>query len=140
MIGQQKNYRILCHQHYHLIDKPVITFYGCKSICISELSWNFLKNVNAQVTEFFFFCQSSSYASNQQRCLKKSGLYEDRVLLSSLFHFFYFICRAPVSFSLCFPISPSLLFFFFLMFFLKHSRKAFVYKDIICILYIFLKT
>ena len=87
---------------------------------------------------FFFFCQSSSYVSNQQRCLKKSGLHEDRVLLSSLFHFFYFIFRALVSFSLCFPICPSLLFFW--MFFLKHSRKAFVYKDIICILYIFLKT
>ena len=139
MVGQQKNYRILWHQHYHLIDKPVTTFYGCKSICISELSWNFLKNANAQVTQFFFFfCQSSSYVSNQQQCLKKSGLHEDRVLLSSLFHFFYFIFRALVSFSLCFPICLSLLFFW--MFFLKHSRKAFVYKDIICILYIFLKT
>ena len=29
---------------------------------------------------------------------------------------FYFICNAPISFSLCSPISPSLLFF---MFFLK---------------------
>ena len=56
MIGiQQKNCRILCYQHYHLIDKPVITFYGCEFICISELSWNFLKNINAQVIEFFSF-------------------------------------------------------------------------------------
>ena len=35
-------------------------------------------------------------------------------LLFSLFHFFYFIFSAPISLSLCFPISPSL--FFFLMF------------------------
>ena len=56
--------------------------------------------------------------SNGQLCLKTTGLYEDLLLLSSLFYSFYFIFSAPISFSLCFPISPSLL-FFFLMFFLK---------------------
>ena len=39
------------------------------------------------------------------------------LLLSSLFHFFYYIFSAPISFSLCSPTSPSLL--FFLMFFLE---------------------
>ena len=36
------------------------------------------------------------------------------LLLSSLFHFSYFIFSAPISFSLCFPISPSLFLKFFL--------------------------
>ena len=47
-----------------------------------------------------------------QPCLKISGLYDDLLLLSSLFHFFYFIFSAPISFSL-FSISPLFLFFFF---------------------------
>ena len=63
-----------------------------------------------------FFLQSSRYVSNEQSCLKTSGLHDDLLLLSSLFHFFYFIFSAPISFSLCSPVSPSLL---FLMFFLK---------------------
>ena len=63
-----------------------------------------------------FFLQSSRYVSNEQSCLKTTGLYDDLLLLSSLFHFFYFIFSAPISFSLCSLISPS---FFFLMFFLK---------------------
>ena len=102
------------HQNYHLIEKPVITF--LKFRCISELSWKFLKNTNTQVFLYFFFCQSSRYISNEQPCLK-NWLYEDLLLLSSLFHFFYFIFSAPISFSLCFPISPSLL--CFMMFFLR---------------------
>jgi len=36
------------------------------------------------------------------------------LLLSSLFHFFYYIFNGPVSFSLCSPTSPSLFFLFFL--------------------------
>ena len=58
-----------------------------------------------------FFLQSSRYVSNEQSCLKTSGLYDDLLLLSSLFHFFYFIFSAPISFSLCVLISPSLLSF-----------------------------
>ena len=54
-----------------------------------------------------FFLQSSRYVSNEQSCLKTTGLYDDLLLLSSLFHFFYFIFSAPISFSLCSPISPS---------------------------------
>ena len=75
-----------------------------------------------------FFLQSSRYVSNEQSCLKTTGLYDNLLLLSSLFHIFYFIFSVPISFSLCFPISPSLL--FFLMFsqaLNKRSRNAFVY-------------
>ena len=43
----------------------------------------------------FFFLQSSRYVSNEQPCLKTTGLYEDLLLLSSLFHFFYFIFSLP---------------------------------------------
>ena len=122
MIGiQQKNCRILCYQHYHLIDKPVITFYGCEFICISELSWNFLKNINAQVIEFFSFLS---------------------------FFYFYLVCftfsisYSGLQFHLVSVFQFLLLFFFFFfwMFFLKNSRKAFVCIYIICIIYIFLKT
>ena len=60
-----------------------------------------------------FFLQSSRYISNEQWCLETTGLHDDLLLLSSLFHFFYFIFSVPISFSLCFPISPSLLFFMF---------------------------
>ena len=48
--------------------------------------------------------------SNEQSCLKTTVLYDDLLLLPSLFHFFYFIFNAPVSFSLCFPISYLFLF------------------------------
>ena len=41
-------------------------------------------------------------------CLKTTGLDEDLLLLSSLFHFFYFIFSAPILCSLCFPSSSSL--------------------------------
>ena len=66
----------------------------------------------------YFFLQSSRYVSNEQPCSKTTGLYSGILLLSSLFHFFCFIFRAPLSLSLYFPISPSHL-FFFLKFFLK---------------------
>jgi len=53
-------------------------------------------------------------------------LYYDLLLLSSLFHFFYFIFSAPISVSLCFPISRFLLLFDGLsQAFIKCSRKAF---------------
>ena len=94
-----------------------------KSIYISELSWNFLENTNAWVlfflfcfVLFFFICQSARYVSNEQLCLKTTGLYEDFIPVFSLLHFFYFIFSAPISFSLCSPISPSP---FFFLFFLK---------------------
>ena len=78
-----------------------------------------------------FFLQSSRYVSNEQSCLKTTGLYDDLLLLSSLFHIFYFIFSVPISFSLCSPISPSLFFFDVLsQAFIKCSKKAFVYIDI----------
>ena len=46
---------------------------------------------------------------------------------------FYFIFSAPISFSLCFPVSPTLLLFFFDVLsqvFTKCSRKAFVHTYI----------
>ena len=57
-------------------------------------------------------------------------LYDDLLLLSSLFHFFYFIFSAPFSFSLCFPIFPSLFFLWFSQAFIKHNRNAFVHTYI----------
>ena len=66
------------------------------------------------------------------------------LLVSSLFHFSYFIFSAPISFSLCVPISLSLLFLNFLIFFLKPLSsvvQVFVYIYInICIIYTFWKT
>ena len=56
-----------------------------KSRCISELSWNFLKNTMSRYC--FFFHQSSRYVSNEQPRLKTTGLYEELLLLPSLFHF-----------------------------------------------------
>ena len=108
-----------------------------KSICISELSWNFLKNTNAHI--LLFFQQSSRYISNEQPCLKATGLYQDLLLLSSLVYFFYFIFSAPISFTLCFSIFPSPLFDVLSQAFIKRSRKALAYILIICIIYIFRK-
>ena len=62
-----------------------------------------------------FVFQSSRYVSNEQSCLKTTGLYDDLLLLSSLFHFFYLIFSALISFSLFSNFSIS---FFFLVFFL----------------------
>ena len=61
-----------------------------------------------------FFLQSSRCVSNEQPCLKTTGLYDDFMLLSNLFHLFYFTLSAPISFHLCFPVSlsPSQLLFF----------------------------
>ena len=65
----------------------------------------------------------------EQSCF--TGLYDDLLLISNLFHFFYFIFSAPISFSLCFPVSPPpLLFYALSQAFIKHSRKAFVSDQI----------
>ena len=63
------------------------------------------------------FLQSSRYISIEQPCLKTSGLYNYPLLLSSSFHFFYFIVSAPISFILCSPILH--LFIYFFIFLLK---------------------
>ena len=58
----------------------------------------------------------------------KTGLYDDLLLLSSLFHFFDFIFSAPISFGIFshFPIC----FFFYVLSQAKYSRKAFAYTYI----------
>ena len=58
-----------------------------------------------------FFLQSFRYVSDEQPCLKTTGLYEDLVILPSLFHFFYFIFSALTSFSLFSNFSISSMFF-----------------------------
>ena len=63
--------------------------------------------------KLLIFLQRSRCVSNEQLCLKATGLYDDLLLLIGLFHFFYFILCAPISFSLCFPISASILLLFF---------------------------
>ena len=77
-----------------------------------------------------FFLQSSRYVSIEQSCSKTTGLYDDLLFLSSLFHFFYFIFSVPISFSLCSLISPSLLFFNVLSQAFIKCRKALVYTYI----------
>ena len=52
--------------------------------------------------------QSYRCVSNEQPFLKTTGLYDNLLLLNSLFHFFNFIFSAPILSSLWFPISPSL--------------------------------
>ena len=70
----------------------------------------FLKNTNPQL--LLFFLQSSRCVSNEQPCLKTTGLYGDLLLLSSVFHFFYFTFSAPISFSLFSNFSVSVFFSF----------------------------
>ena len=53
MIGQQKNYRILYHENYYLIENPVIIFKNPDAY--QNYLGIFLKNTSAQVLLFFFF-------------------------------------------------------------------------------------
>ena len=126
MIGQQKNNRILLSPKLPFNRKTCNHF--LKSRCVSELSRNFFKTASAEV--LLFLHQSSRYVSNDQPCLKTTELYDDLLLLSSLFHFFYVISSAPISFSLCFSMSH--LFFCCCSF---SSLYQMQYKSF-CILYI----
>ena len=68
-----------------------------------------------------FFLQSFSCVSDEQPWLKTretTGLCGDLLLLSTLFHFFYFIISAPLHMSSIFSIF-FIFIFIFLMFFLK---------------------
>ena len=96
MIGQEKNNRTEFHQNYDLIEKTCNHF--LKSSCISELSCFFFEKFRC--SGIAFLLQSSRYVSNEQSCLKTTGLYDHLLPLSSLFHFFYFIFSALISFSL----------------------------------------
>ena len=118
MFGQQKNNRFLLSLKLPFIRKKPCNCF-LKFICISELSWNFFEKYKCSIFVFcffFFFGQSSRYVSNEQSCLKSTGLYEDLLLLFALVYFFYFIFSTPISFSYVFQFFHL---FFFLMFFLK---------------------
>ena len=88
------------------------------------------------ILKFFEKCKCSDTASfsrapevfSKQSCLKATGIYYDVLILSSLFHLFYFIFSAPTSFSLFSNFSIfSLSLCFFSILYCKHSRKAFAY-------------
>ena len=90
-----------------------------------------------QYIDYSFLCYTVKHCLLHIYCVLKTKdltcysykLTDD--LLSSLFYSFYFIFSAPISFSLCFPVSPSLLFMDVLsQVFIKHSVKAFVYIHI----------
>ena len=93
---------------------------------IQRIIRNYYIFVKYKCSGIAFLLQSSRNVSNEQPCLKATGLYDDLLLLSSLFHFFYFIFRASISFS--FLISPSLLYFNVLsQAFTKHSVCIYIY-------------
>ena len=115
MIGQQKKNstslklslnRKTC---YHFLKSP--------DAYQNYLGIFFFLNKNAQV--LLLFHQNSRYDSNEQPCLKTTGLYEHLLLLSSLFHSFSFTFSAPISSSLFFDVLSQA--------FIKHSRKSLVH-------------
>ena len=112
MIGQQKNNRTLYHPELGTNRKTCNHF--LKSRYVSELSWYFFEKYKC--SGIAFFLQSSRYVSIEQPCLKTNGLYDDPLLLSSLFYFCHFIFSAPISFTY---VSQ----FHHLFFFLKFSLK-----------------
>ena len=110
MIGQQKNNRTLSSPKLGSNRNTCNLF--LKSRCISELSWNFFEK--HKCSGIAFSPELQIYVSNGQSCLQTTGLYDDLLLLSSLFHFFYFI------FSVYFHLVYVLQFLhLFLMFFFK---------------------
>ena len=117
MICQQKNNRTLYHQSYHLIEKPVNTLFKIQMRI--RVILEFFEKYSCLGITFFFtragFIRNPD-VSSEQSCFKTTELHEDLSLLSSLFHFFYFKFSVTISFSLCFPISRSLLFFFLCFF------------------------
>ena len=108
-----------------LTGKPAITFEI--QMCIRIILEFFEKYTCPGID---ILLQSSRCLSNEQPCLKTTELYDYLLLFSSLFHFFYFIFNALISFSLYFPISPSLLFHVLSQEFIKHTRKVFVHTHI----------
>ena len=124
MIGQQKNNVTLYCQNQDLIEKHVITLKN--PYAYQNYLGIFEKYKRSGIA---FFLQSSRCVFNEQSCLTTTGPYDDLLLLSSLVHFYYFMFSAPISFSLCSPISSSLLFSSDVLSqaFIKGTRKAFVY-------------
>ena len=92
-----------------------------------RITLEFFEKYKCQGIAFFSSRAWAGHASNEQSCLKTTGLYDDVLLVC--FIFFYFIFSAPITFSLCFSISPSLPIFFFFdalsEAFIKWNRKSF---------------
>ena len=76
--------------------------------------------------------------SNEHSYLKTTGPYKDFLLLSVLFPFFYFIFSAPISFSLCFPISPYWFFVVLPQAFINFSKNPYVCVYIYIYIYLYL--
>ena len=95
-----------------------------KSSCISELSWNFLKNTNSQV---WHFPQSARYVSNKQSCLKTTGL----MIIFYLVCFTWSVSYSVLPFHLVYVLNFSIsLFFVFDVLsqaFTKCNREAFIH-------------
>ena len=108
MIGQQKNNRTLYYQNYDLIEKSVIF---CKIQMHIRIILEFFEKHKCLVL-FFLISRAPDMLLTNSRVQEQVD-------------FIWFIFSAPISFSLCFPISPSLLFVLSLTF-IKHN-KAFVY-------------
>ena len=70
---------------------------------------------------------------------KNNWIYDDLLLLSSLFQLFYFMFSASCFcfISVCFPVSQSFFLGVLSQAFIEHSRKALVYIYIVCIIHIF---
>ena len=124
MIDQQKNNRTLYHQNQDLTEKPVTIF---KIQMHFRIILKFFEKYKC--TGIAFFLQSTRYVSNEQSCLKTTGLYD--------YLYFYLDCftfsisySVLLSFTLCSPISPTLLFLCSFSAFIKCNRKVYIYTHI----------
>ena len=78
MTDQQKNNRILDHQNYHLIGKPVVTFKN------PDEYQNYLGICwKIQMPRYYFYLLSCRYVSNEKPGVKATGLCDDLLFLSS---------------------------------------------------------
>ena len=95
-----------------------------KSSCISELSWNFLKNTNSQV---WHFPQSARYVSNKQSCLKTTGLMMIFYLVCFTWSVSYSVLPFHLVYVLNFSISLFFVFDVLSQAFTKCNKEAFLY-------------
>ena len=102
----RKNNRTLCHQNCHLIEKPIITL---KNL---DAYQNYLGSFwKIQMCRYCFVFTSAPDMFLMSNHVKNNWIIWWSFTFISLFHLFYFIFSAPISFSLCFPVSLSLHFF-----------------------------
>ena len=89
---------------------------------------------NYKCPSIAFFSSRVTDVFKEQSCF--IGPHDDLLLVCNLFHFLYFIFSAPISFSLCFPISPPpLLFMLFLKLLSSIVEKLwYTYMQIISII------